>query len=134
VRSLARAAERIRGGLNVIIFPEGTRSPTGEMREFKSGGFHLAIQAQVPVLPATVSGSFELIPKRSFAIHSGRIKVRYGAPIPTRGMAPEQRSELKALVRDAIQRGYDPALQHGRADAEAGASHVATHTSMRPSA
>jgi 1-acyl-sn-glycerol-3-phosphate acyltransferase len=138
VRSLARAAERIRGGLNVIIFPEGTRSPTGEMREFKSGGFHLAIQAQVPVLPATVSGSFDLIPKRSLAIHSGTIKIRYGAPIPTRGMRPEQRNELKTLVRDAIARGYDPSLQHtpaaGRTDVEAGSSRVATQTSMRPSA
>jgi 1-acyl-sn-glycerol-3-phosphate acyltransferase len=138
VRSLARAAERIRGGLNVIIFPEGTRSPTGEMREFKSGGFHLAIQAQVPILPATVSGSFELIPKRSLAIHAGAIKVRYGAPIATRGMRPEQRNELKTLVRDAIARGYDPAFQQlpaaARADHEAGASRVATQTSMRPSA
>jgi 1-acyl-sn-glycerol-3-phosphate acyltransferase len=108
------------------------------MREFKSGGFHLAIQAQVPILPATVSGSFELIPKLSLAVHSGRIKVRYGAPIPTRGMVPAQRNELKSLVRDAIARGYDPALQRvpsaGRADAEAGASRVASHTSMRPSA
>ncbi|MGI9431475.1 MAG: lysophospholipid acyltransferase family protein, partial [Myxococcota bacterium] len=52
IASLQRAAERIRGGANVIIFPEGTRSPDGELREFKSGGFHLAIQAQVPILPA----------------------------------------------------------------------------------
>lgn len=138
VRSLARAAERVRRGLNVIIFPEGTRSPTGEMREFKSGGFHLAIQAQVPILPATVSGSHELIPKRSLAIHSGTIKVVYGAPIPTRGMRPEQRNELKGLVRDAITRGYDPAFQKAPAgvcvDAETGASPVRAPSSMRPSA
>lgn len=117
VQSLARAAERIRGGLNVIIFPEGTRSPTGELRELKSGGFHLAIQAQVPILPATVSGSFHLIPKRSLAIHSGTIKVVYGAPIPTAGLRPEQRNELKARVRDAIVRGYDAEFQHTRDDA-----------------
>ena len=115
--SLARAAERIRGGVNVIIFPEGTRSPTGELREFKSGGFHLAIQAQVPILPATVSGSFDLIPKRSLKVHSGTIKVVYGAPIPTAGLRPEQRNELKERVRDAIARGYDEALQHTRSAA-----------------
>jgi 1-acyl-sn-glycerol-3-phosphate acyltransferase len=138
VRSLARAAARIRGGLNVIIFPEGTRSPTGEMREFKSGGFHLAIEAQVPVLPATVSGSFELIPKRSLRVHAGTIKVAYGAPIPTQGMRPEQRNELKALVRDAIMRGYDPAFQRVpgavRARAEEGRSGLPTEPSMPSSA
>jgi 1-acyl-sn-glycerol-3-phosphate acyltransferase len=113
-RSLARAAERVRGGINVIIFPEGTRSTTGELGEFKSGGFHLAIQAQVPVLPATVSGSLDLIPKRSLKIRSGTIKVRYGAPIPTAGMGTEQRGALKARVREAIVRGFDPALQGAR--------------------
>jgi 1-acyl-sn-glycerol-3-phosphate acyltransferase len=111
VRSLARAAERIRHGVNVIIFPEGTRSPTGVMREFKSGGFHLALQAQVPILPATVSGSRELIPKRSLKLQSGTIKVVYGEAIPTEGMGTEQRDELKRVVREAIARGYDAVLQ-----------------------
>jgi 1-acyl-sn-glycerol-3-phosphate acyltransferase len=122
VRSLARAAERIRQGINVIIFPEGTRSPTGTMREFKSGGFHLAIQAQVPILPATISGSRELIPKRSLKVHSGTIKVVYGQPIPTEGMGAEQRDKLKEVVREAIARAYDPVLQGdvpGSADAAA---------------
>ena len=127
VKSLSRAAERIRKGVNVIIFPEGTRSPTGVLREFKSGGFHLAIQAQVPVLPATVSGSFGLIPKRSLAVHSGTIKVVYGAPIPTEGMRPEQRGELKDRVREAITRGYDPSLQATPYGTTAGA-----HASLSP--
>jgi 1-acyl-sn-glycerol-3-phosphate acyltransferase len=135
VRSLSRAAERIRGGLNVIIFPEGTRSPTGEMREFKSGGFHLAIEAQVPILPATVSGSFELIPKRSLKVHSGTIKVAYGAPIPTAGLGTEQRNVLKEQVRAAIARGYDPVLQRlARAASTDDASRVSTQPPMRSSA
>lgn len=137
VRSLARAAERIRAGVNVIIFPEGTRSPTGEIREFKSGGFHLALQAQVPVLPATVSGSRELIPKRSLKVHSGTIKVVYGAPIPTRGMGPEQRDELKAQVRAAIERGFDPVLQGADAPvrtSESGSRSVTAPSGARSSA
>lgn len=137
VKSLTRAAARIRGGLTVIIFPEGSRSPTGEMRELKSGGFHLAIQAQVPILPATVSGSHELIPKRSLKVHSGTIKVVYGAPIPTLGMVPEQRNELKQLVRDAITRGYDPAFQKAGAARHADVereSRVPARSTMRPSA
>ena len=111
VRSLQRAAERIRGGISVIVFPEGTRSPSGRMREFKSGGFHLAIEAQVPILPTTVSGSFHLIPKRSLKVHSGTIKVLYGKPIPTQGLGVEHRHGLKDRVREAIESGYDAELQ-----------------------
>jgi 1-acyl-sn-glycerol-3-phosphate acyltransferase len=111
VRSLQRAAERVRGGISVIVFPEGTRSPSGRMREFKSGGFHLAIQAQVPILPATVSGSFHLIPKRSLKVQSGTIKVVYGKPIPTQGLGVEHRHGLKDRVREAIEAGYDAELQ-----------------------
>jgi 1-acyl-sn-glycerol-3-phosphate acyltransferase len=139
VRSLQRAAERVRGGISVIVFPEGTRSPTGRMREFKSGGFHLAIEAQVPILPTTVSGSFQLIPKRSLKVQSGTIKVSYGQPIPTRGLGVEERHALKDRVREAIEQGYDPVLQGalhdvgattapGRGGAAEGAS------SLRPSA
>jgi 1-acyl-sn-glycerol-3-phosphate acyltransferase len=111
VKSLKRAAERVRRGISVIVFPEGTRSPTGRMREFKSGGFHLALEAQVPILPTTVSGSFDLIPKRSLKVQSGTIKVVYGEPIPTRGLGVDDRHRLKDLVRAAIERGYDVVLQ-----------------------
>jgi 1-acyl-sn-glycerol-3-phosphate acyltransferase len=81
VRSLQRAAERIRGGVNVIVFPEGTRSPDGELREFKSGGFHLAIRPGRPA--ATVSGS-SLDPKRSLRCIPERSRW-LRPPIPTEG-------------------------------------------------
>lgn len=111
VASLRRAAERIRGGLSVIIFPEGTRSETGEMREFKSGGFHLALDAQVPISPITVSGSRQLTPKGSLRVESGRVLVRYGKPIETRGLGVADREALKRQVREAIAAGYDASLQ-----------------------
>ena len=111
VASLKRAAERIRGGANVIIFPEGTRSADGVLREFKSGGFHLALQAQVEILPATVSGSHRLTPKGSLRIESGDIRIRYGEPIPTEGLTTDDRDALRARVRAAIAAGYDAKLQ-----------------------
>jgi 1-acyl-sn-glycerol-3-phosphate acyltransferase len=114
VRSLRRAAERIRTGTSVIIFPEGTRSSTGELGEFKSGGFHLAIEAQVPILPVTVSGTRRITPKHSLRIESGVVKVVYGKPIETRGLELEERKALKDVVRRAIEQGFDPAYQ-GRA-------------------
>lgn len=111
VRSMRRAAERIRTGTNVIIFPEGTRSPAGAMLPFKSGGFHLAIEAQVPILPVSISGSRRITPKGSLRIESGRIKIRYGKPIATRGLGLDDREALKERVRSAILEGLDPALQ-----------------------
>jgi 1-acyl-sn-glycerol-3-phosphate acyltransferase len=114
VRSLRRATERIRAGINVIIFPEGTRSPTGELREFKSGGFQLAIEAQAPILPVTVSGTQRITPKGSLRIESGVVKVVYGKPIETRGLGVEERKGLRDVVRRAIEQGYDPAFQGPR--------------------
>ena len=111
IRSLQRAAERIRRGTNVIIFPEGTRSDSGELQGFKKGGFHLAIAAQVPVLPVTVSGSQRITPKRSLRVESGEVKIVYGTPIPTNGLANGDRDELADAVRAAIEAGYDPAYQ-----------------------
>ena len=111
VESLRRAAERIRGGVNVIIFPEGTRSPTGVLQSMKSGGFHLAVDAQVPVIPVTVSGSRSLMPAGSLRVRSGTIKVVYGAPIPTAGLSNRDREALKQRVAEAIEAGFDAELQ-----------------------
>src|SRR5262245_34066967 len=111
VRSLERAAERGRAGANVIIFPEGTRSPDTSLREFKSGGFYLAIQAGVPIVPIAVSGSWRITPKRSLRIESGRVLVRYAKPIPTQGLRVDDRGQLKREVHDAILAAYDPDLQ-----------------------
>lgn len=111
VQSLRRAAEKIRRGVNVIIYPEGTRSPTGRLGPFKSGGFHLALQAGVPIVPISVSGSHRIAPKKSLRIRGGRIKVVYGRPISTEGLGPEDRKLLMERVRRAILAGLDPALQ-----------------------
>jgi len=102
VRSLERAAERIRRGTSVIIFPEGTRGESDQLGEFKSGGFHLALRAGVPVVPVSVSGSRRITPKHSLRIESGRIRVHYGAPIATQHRALDDRSALKEEVRRAI--------------------------------
>ncbi len=115
MRSLERAGHQIRGGTNVIIFPEGTRSPHGGLAEFKKGGFHLSIQSQVPIVPVTVSGTNRITPKRSLRIESGEVKIHYGKPIPTAGMTAGDRHALAQEVRDAITRGYDPSYQGARA-------------------
>ena len=87
---------------------------------FKSGGFHLAMRAGVPILPISVSGSRHITPKRSLRIESGRIRICYGTPIPTQGVPLEEREALKERVRAAIEAGLDPALQADPDPTEAG--------------
>src|SRR5262249_14420494 len=71
---------------------------------------HLAIDAGVPIVPISVSGSRRITPKGSIRIERGRVKIHYGEQIPTRGLSPDDRNELKAQVRDAILAGLDPGL------------------------
>jgi 1-acyl-sn-glycerol-3-phosphate acyltransferase len=111
VRSLERAAARVRNGKTVVIFPEGTRQPAGTIGEFKSGGFHLALAAQVPILPVSVSGSSRITPPHSLRIESGRIQVHYGEPIPTEGLGLDDRQQLKERTRSAIMAGFQPGLE-----------------------
>jgi 1-acyl-sn-glycerol-3-phosphate acyltransferase len=111
VRSLERAAARIRAGASVIAFPEGTRSAAGSLRPFKSGPFHLAVAAQVPIIPVTVSGSQRITPKGSLNAQAGTVRIVFGKPIPSRGVRLDERNELKARVRAAIAAGYDVELQ-----------------------
>lgn len=111
VVSLREAAQRIRAGTTVIVFPEGTRSSDGRLQTFKSGPFHLAVESQVPIVPVTVSGSQRITPKRRLLVYPGTVKIVYGKPIPTRGVAIEARKALADRVRQAIARGYDVAFQ-----------------------
>ncbi len=127
VASLRAAADKVREGACVIIFPEGTRSPSGELGPFKSGGFHLAIQAQVPVVPVSISGSRHITPKGSLRVESGVVRIHYGKPIATTGLAPEDRSTLKERVREAILEGYDHAF-----DGTTPAAARADSTAARP--
>jgi 1-acyl-sn-glycerol-3-phosphate acyltransferase len=114
VARLKQAAARIRAGTNVIIFPEGTRSVSGRLRPFKSGGFHLAIQSGAPVVPVSVSGSQRLTPRRSLKVKSGRLRVVIGKPLATAGLSVDDRQALKERVREALLAGLEPELQGPR--------------------
>jgi 1-acyl-sn-glycerol-3-phosphate acyltransferase len=103
VRSLNEAGTRIRDErLNVILFPEGTRSPDGHLLPFKEGAFVLAIQTGVPVLPVGISGSRAVMSKGSFRIRPGEIRVRVGEPIPVEGLTTADRDRLLARARREI--------------------------------
>jgi 1-acyl-sn-glycerol-3-phosphate acyltransferase len=99
-----RAAAALRGGASFLIFPEGTRSRTGELLPFKKGGFIMAINAQAPVVPVAVSGGRTAMRKGSPLIWPATVTVRIEAPVETAGLSIEARDRLVASVRGSIAR------------------------------
>src|SRR5205814_1331756 len=96
------AAEVIRSGISALVFPDGTRSRTGQLLPFKNAPFGLAIAAQVPVVPLYVRNTFEILPKGRFLLRPRPIRITIGAPISTVGMTVERRQELRDRVYTAI--------------------------------
>jgi len=101
-KSIERAAEKVKKGASVLIFPEGTRSSAGSLLPFKRGGFLLAIKSGVPIVPVSIRGTENLMKKESILIRPGAVKVVIGKPIPVSG-ADEKL--LMEMVRKAIEEG-----------------------------
>src|SRR5207249_2293449 len=88
---LQGAAAVIRGGISAVVFPEGTRSRTGELLPFKNAPFGLAIAAGVPVVPVYVHNTFEILPKGGIRLRPRPIRILVGEAIPTAGLALDDR-------------------------------------------
>ena len=102
-RSIDRAVGVLRDGKSFVLFPEGTRTRTGELLPFKKGAFVLAIKAQVPVLPFTLFGTAEsLQPDKPF-LYAGNVRIVIHDPIPTAGMDLEQRNIVLEKARKVIE-------------------------------
>jgi 1-acyl-sn-glycerol-3-phosphate acyltransferase len=106
-KALEASSERLNSKVSIMIFPEGTRSKTGELREFKSGAFRLAIEHQVPVLPLAVYGTRDALRKHDWRLGYARAEVRVLDPISTDGLTMDDMPALRTQVRDIISAARD---------------------------
>ena len=102
VRALKECRARLDDRVSVMIFPEGTRSPTGELQEFKDGAFRLAVDAGVPIIPLAVHGAKSALPKHDWRFGQARAEVRILEPVSTEGLTKRDVPALRERVRDRI--------------------------------
>jgi len=103
IAALDAAAALVRSdNSSIVIFPEGTRSPNGDLLPFKKGAFMLALHTGLDIVPAAVVGSRAVQKKGDWRVHSGTVIVRFGEPIDTSQYDETRREELMAVVRERI--------------------------------
>lgn len=105
IASLEAAKSRLDGGISVLFFPEGTRSDDGHLLPFKKGGFAMARQLGLPILPVSIANSWRILPKSCLFPRPGEVRVRFHAPISPADYADND--ALVAAVRGAIDAGLD---------------------------
>jgi 1-acyl-sn-glycerol-3-phosphate acyltransferase len=109
IASLKQAQERLEPGVSIIFFPEGSRSCDGRLGKFKKGGFVMALEMGLPILPITVSGANKVLPSKSVALRrGGRIDVTVHEPIDVSAYSMEDIERLMSDVREVIASGLTP--------------------------
>lgn len=108
IESINRGIDRLPGGVSIMVFAEGTRSPDGRINEFKKGGFVTAVRRKIPILPVTVNGSRRILPKGSLVVRPGKIQVVVGEPIDAGNDTPESVDALIDKTRRTIIANFDP--------------------------
>jgi 1-acyl-sn-glycerol-3-phosphate acyltransferase len=102
MRSIEAGARSISAGNSFLIFPEGTRSRTGDLLPFKKGGFIMAIKAQAPIVPVAITGGRAAMKRGSPWIYPVRVTIKVGQPIETAGFTLDERDEVIERVRTEI--------------------------------
>jgi len=103
-RAVSAAVARLNAGGSFFVFPEGTRSRTGELLPFRKGAFVMAMRAGVPIVPIAISGARDAMRKGSSIIRPATVRLRLGPPIETRDLGDDRRDELVHSVRAEVQR------------------------------
>ena len=100
--AINRAVRDLSGGISAFFFAEGTRSLDGRLQKFKKGGVMLALKTKLPIVPITIIGSYELLPKKAIRIKPGVVRVIISDPIDTKDYTEDDRDVLLERVRSVI--------------------------------
>ena len=109
VASLGRGVKALEGGTPLVIFPEGGRTDDGQLKPMIAGAAWMAIKAQVPLVPLTLIGTYELLPIHVYALRPRPLKLVVGEPIPTAGLTTRDAERLTEQMRDVIYQTYTDA-------------------------
>ena len=107
VASMQRAASYLKDGICAFIFPEGTRSRDGYLHKFKKGGFKLAIQAGVPIIPITIIGSRRILPPEEIIFRPGQMDMYVDEPIPTKDLTDADIETLMETVYNRMAKHFN---------------------------
>ena len=106
ISSIRSALKSLKGGMPLVIFPEGGRTPDGQIKPFLPGAFFLAIKAQVDIVPVALVGTYELLPMNTYHIKCRSLEMRVGQPISTAGYGTHDLEALSATVQKAVEGLY----------------------------
>jgi 1-acyl-sn-glycerol-3-phosphate acyltransferase len=106
VASLNRGVGTLRQGLPLVLFPEGGRAATGKLQAMMSGCAYMAIKAQVPLIPLTLVGTYELLPIHVYALYPRPLLIVVGDPLPTSGLTTRDADALTQRLYDSISTTY----------------------------
>jgi len=106
ISSIRAGLKGLKEGMPLVIFPEGGRTPDGEIKPFLPGAFFLAIKAQVDIVPVALVGTYELLPMDTYHIKSRPLEMRVGEPISTAGLTMRDMGALSARVQKALEGLY----------------------------
>jgi 1-acyl-sn-glycerol-3-phosphate acyltransferase len=108
ISSIRSALKGLKSGLPLVIFPEGGRTPDGEIKPFLSGAFFLAIKAQVDIVPVALVGTYDLLPMNTYHIKSRPLEMRVGEPISTEGLSLRDMETVSNRVKEKMEALYYP--------------------------
>ncbi|HDT13028.1 MAG TPA: 1-acyl-sn-glycerol-3-phosphate acyltransferase [Candidatus Aminicenantes bacterium] len=102
-KRIARAADLIKDrGYSFLIYPEGQRSWDGKLQPFRRGGFFLALETGAPIVPVSIRGTYELMPRTTWRVRRGPVRIVFHEPIDVSGYTVETMPELMQRVRAAV--------------------------------
>jgi 1-acyl-sn-glycerol-3-phosphate acyltransferase len=106
IAAIRSAVKSLKAGMPLVIYPEGGRTPDGEIKPFLPGAFFLAIKAQVDIVPVALVGTYELLPMNTYHIKCRPLEMRVGEPISTAGLTMRDMEAVSAKVKKAMEDLY----------------------------